>query len=113
MLDIVNISDWKKMSEIKEIYRHYDKPISKDGREWRLFVEKYNEGYFNHLHDDFIAHDNVKGYKLTSDPKEIERSLNDYKKRGINQLIKYCRGMRARGENINLQLLIEETEDGF
>lgn len=113
MLDIVNISNWKKMSEIKEICRHYDKPISKDGREWRLFVEKYNEGYFNHLHDDFIAHDNIKGYKLTSDPKEIERSLKDYKKRGINQLIKYCRGMRARGENINLQLLIEETEDGI
>ena len=113
MIDIINLSDWKKMKEIKEVYERYDKHISKDGREFRLLVEQYNEGYFNHLHDDFIAHDNVKGYKLTSDPKEIERSLNDYKKRGINQLIKYCRGMRSRGENINLQLLIEETEGGI
>jgi hypothetical protein len=113
MIEILNLTDWKKMSYIKEKYREYGKQISQDGREFRRLVEEYNKGYFNHEHEDFIAHDNVKGYKLTADSKEIDKALLDYKKRGINQLIKYCRGMKARGENINVSLLIEEAEHGL
>ena len=103
----INIREWHKKGDILEGLAQHDIYITE--REWRLFVEDFNTHYFNGNLSLFIAHGNI-GYKLTDDPKEIDASLNDYWTRGINQLRKYYKGKKARGESLNRRMLIQLIE---
>ena len=76
---------------------------------FRLQVEKHNELYFAHEKPYFVAH-SAKGYKITTNADEIRESLRDSLKRGLDQLSKYHKGIKAIGENANFNLSVKDNE---
>ena len=84
MINLVNhidLSDWKTKNQIVfELHRDWGINISKDGREWREAVEKWNKAFINHEVPFYITHSNNMGYKATIDYQEAKMARNDYVK---------------------------------
>ena len=107
MWEYVDLADWKTKEQILNELR-MDFPDLNE-RSWRIHVEKQNELYGQHESEIFIAHSN-KGYKIASNEEEIKRSARDTRARGIDQITKYYKIMKALGENANLKIIIENNE---
>lgn len=105
--DLIDLSEWKTKQQIKDELKIYNVQINE--REFRRQVEKHNELFIAHQKEFYIAHSS-KGYKMTKDTEEIRESLRDSLKRGIDQLSKYHKGIKALGENANFNLSIKDNE---
>ena len=105
IFEMINLFDWKKKKDIlKELKAN---GVFIHERMWRKTVEKHNNLYFEHKTDYFLAHSN-KGYKLTKDEQEIRESAKDFRKRGIDQLMKSSKTLKALNENANFRLEIKD-----
>ena len=105
--EIIDLSSWTtKYTIIEELYLL---GFLMNERTFRSEVEEYNNLYANHKVDQYVAHSS-KGYILTEDRNIIIDSLKDLRKRGIDQLTKYSKGMKALGENANMTLKIKNNE---
>lgn len=101
----IDLTDWrKKKSIVRELKMSYlfEKKENLD-RRFRKSVEEQNKLYQKHESEIFIAHSN-QGYKIAENEAEIKASLRDTLKRGINQIIKYHKGLQAMGENANMKI---------
>lgn len=107
MIEMIDLSDWKTKGEI--IKEFNEKGIKIHERQWRHLVETNNKAYCDDLTEYYIVHGS-KGYKLTKNKEEIEKSIADLKKRGLNMLWKHSQGMKALGHKQNLKLELEELE---
>lgn len=105
--DFIDLTEWKTKKQINEELKKYG--ISLNERSFRLQVEKHNELYFAHEKPYFVAH-SAKGYKITTNADEIRESLRDSLKRGLDQLSKYHKGIKAIGENANFNLSVKDNE---
>lgn len=108
MLQVINLNTWRKKSEILRIL-HQNGYIKVTERSWRVFVEKYNKYYMDNVNNKYIVHSS-KGYKLTSDKKEILASIQDLRNRSLNMLSKYSKTQKALGLQDNLKLDLEKME---
>lgn len=82
MINQIDLSNWKKMKDIKlELHRECGINISKDGREWRDEVKKWNKLWSTGNVPYYVAHSS-KGYKATTDFKEAKIARNDMISRG-------------------------------
>ena len=108
MLDeLIDLTEWKTKKTIEKELKSLQMKLNE--RSFRQKVEEHNELFFAHQKDTYMAHSS-KGYKLTKDEKEIRDSIKDNFTRGIDQLTKYHKGMRALGENANFNLSIQNNE---
>ncbi|MEI3530135.1 MAG: hypothetical protein V8Q75_03550 [Bacilli bacterium] len=83
MIELINLNDWKKQSEIlMELHREHG--INITSREWRMQVKKWNEKWSNGEVNFCITHSNSKGYKATTDFKEAMIAINDFRSRRKN-----------------------------
>lgn len=83
MVEFVDLSEWKKMRDIRfELHYEYGINLSKDGREWRNAVKKWNKRWGNGEVPYYITHSNIKGYKATTDYAEAKIARNDLISRG-------------------------------
>jgi hypothetical protein len=105
--DLIDLTEWKTKKQINEELKQFGVQINE--RVFRLQVERHNEMYFAHIKDDYVAHSS-KGYKLTKDRDEIAKSIEDTKKRGLDQLVKYHKCLKALGENSNFNFRFENGE---
>ena len=106
--DLIDLTTWKTKKQINEELKVYSVQLNE--RTFRKNVEEHNQQYFAHQKEYFIAHHNGKGYKMTKDTEEIRESLRDSLKRGLDQLSKYHKGIKALGENANFNLSIKDNE---
>jgi Zn-dependent peptidase ImmA (M78 family) len=105
--DLIDLTEWKTRKQINEELRVYSVRLNE--RTFRKNVESHNELYFAHEKEFYVAHGS-KGYKMTKDTEEIRESLRDSLKRGLDQLSKYHKGIKALGENANFSLRVENDE---
>lgn len=105
--DIVDMTYWRTKKDILKELK--SKGVEMNERGFRKLVENINKLYSNHEIDKFIAHSN-KGYKVATNEEEIKLSAMDYRKRGLDQLVKSSKIMKALGENCNLKLSIKNGE---
>lgn len=105
--DLIDLTEWKTKKQINDELKVYSVQI--DERKFRRNIEKHNELYFAHVKEFYVAHGS-KGYKMTKDTEEIRESLRDSLKRGLDQLSKYHKGIKALGENANFNLSIKDNE---
>ncbi len=83
MIQKVDLSDWKKMKEIRlELQRRHGINLSKDNREWRKAVKRWNKLWSTGDVPFYVTHSNIKGYKATTDFKEAKIGRNDMISRG-------------------------------
>lgn len=87
MIELVNLSVWKKQNEIL-IELHREHGINLSPREWRKQVEIWNKKFANGKVDFYITHSNHLGFKATRNYQEAKIARNDYLKRAINMLAK-------------------------
>lgn len=107
IFELLKLYEWKKKKDIlKELNEH---GVHIDERNFRKIVERHNKLYFEHRTDYYLAH-SPKGYKLTKNEEEIRNSALDYRKRGINQLIKSSKTLKALNENSIFRLEIKNGE---
>lgn len=107
MIEQVDLTEWKTKKEVlKELEA---KGIVCDERTFRMFVEQFNKQYCDGLNDSYIVHGG-KGYKITKDASEIERSISDLKKRGLNMLWKHSQASKAMGIKDNLKMDLEAMD---
>jgi len=114
MIELIKdyLKTWRKAPEIvKELKNKgvYAKNLKVLNRNFRRSVAEYNRFYGSGEREFFLAHSN-KGYKLTSDPKEIAASLLDDRKRGLKLLNRYYSGMKALSEKDQITLLQGEED---
>lgn len=94
MIDLIDLSDWKTKREIlSELNKH---GCNINERRWRKYVSWYNKQFCNGVFKDYIVH-GQKGYKLTSNIQEIEKSIKDYRKRAMDMLVKTSEASKAIG----------------
>ena len=105
--DLIDLTEWKTKKQINEELRVYSVQLNE--RTFRKNVENHNDLYFAHEKEFYVAHGS-KGYKLTQDTEEIRESLRDSLKRGLDQLSKYHKGIKALGENANFSLSVKDNE---
>lgn len=105
--DLIDLTEWKTKKQINDELRVYSVQLNE--RTFRKNVENHNDLYFAHEKEFYVAHSS-KGYKLTQDTEEIRESLRDSLKRGIDQLSKYHKGIKALGENANFSLSVQDNE---
>lgn len=105
--DLIDLTEWKTKKQINEELRVYSVQLNE--RTFRKNVEEHNDLYFAHEKPYFVAH-SARGYKITTDTEEIRESLRDSLKRGLDQLSKYHKGIKALGENANFNLSIKDNE---
>ena len=105
--DLIDLTEWKTKKQINKELRVYSVQLNE--RTFRKNVENHNELYFAHEKEFYVAHGS-KGYKMTKDTEEIRESLRDSLKRGLDQLSKYHKGIKALGENANFNLSIKDNE---
>lgn len=106
--ELIDLKEWKTKKQINKELQVYGVQINE--RTFRNQIESHNQQYFAHQKEYFIAHHNGKGYKMTKDTEEIRESLRDSLKRGLDQLSKYHKGIKALGENANFNLSIKDNE---
>jgi len=99
MLDI--IPTWKTIDNIiNELNTKYDYSVNE--RLLRKTFENYNEEYNAHLTNGYnIAH-GCKGYKITKDYEEMQKSDKDLYKRSMKMLARVSHNKRTRGEDMHL-----------
>ena len=98
ILDFIDLSEWKKKSQIlKELKEN---GFSIEDRNFRKRVELHNRLFEEHVVNTFIAHSN-KGYIATKDKNLIIASLRDNEKRAITMLKATSKTLKALGENAN------------
>ena len=79
VIELIDLSDWKKQKQIIfELHREYGINISRDGREWRNAVNKWNAKWRYGEVPFYITHSNKLGYKATTDYNEAKIGRNDY-----------------------------------
>lgn len=101
MVEFVDLSEWKKMRDIRfELHYEYGINISRDGREFRYAVQKWNERFFAGEAPYFITHSVQKGYKATRDFNEAKIAMNDYISRS-RIMEKQARGIQQGFERLN------------
>ena len=105
--DLIDLTEWKTKKQINEELGQFGVQINE--RVFRLQVERHNEMYFAHIKDNYVAHSS-KGYKLTKNREEIIKSIEDNRKRGLDQLVKYHKCLKALGENTNFKFEIKNGE---
>lgn len=105
--DFIDLTEWKTKKQINKELEKFGIRINE--RAFRQKVEDHNNLYFAHQKEFYIAHSN-KGYKMTKDTEEIRNSLRDSFKRGIDQISKYHKGIKALGENANFSLGLKNGE---
>lgn len=91
MIEYIDLKKWKKMKVIiYELHSEFGINISKDGREWREAVKKWNQKWQFGEVPFYITHSNVLGYKATTDFNEGMIGINDYISRckNLNKQIK-------------------------
>ena len=77
MIDLIDLSTWKKQKEIiDDLYVQYN--INITSRQWRIQVEKWNKRWSNGEAPYYITHSNSLGFKATTDYKEAKIGRNDY-----------------------------------
>ncbi|MBR0456496.1 MAG: hypothetical protein IJJ01_07475 [Firmicutes bacterium] len=101
-------TDWRTNDRILYFLQHVAK-IDINERELRDYFAQFNEKYESGDTEMFIAHSGY-GYKLTSDPEEIMRSLEDDYKRSMKMLKRYYRCKRALSEKNQFALDQKETD---
>lgn len=107
MIDQVDLTNWKTRKVILAELGLEDN--DNNSRAWRLAVEKQNELYHTHESETFIAHSN-KGYKIAENEEEIRKSVRDYFKRGIDQITKSRKILKAIGENANMKIIFKNNK---
>lgn len=107
--ELIGLDKWKTKEQIKKEVSKVLPNVKLNERLFRKNVEEHNRLYVEHIKDTFVAHSS-KGYKITKDYEEIKASIYDNKIRAMDQLVKYYRGMKALGENLNCKLNIEDGE---
>lgn len=108
MIELVDLSDWKKQDEIiTELHREWCKTIN--AREWRTAVEKSNKRFANGEIDYYIAHSS-KGFKKTKDYADAKLSRDDYLKRAANMYFKARDIDKAFGNLKNFKIDFEKGE---
>lgn len=105
--ELVDMTEWKTKKEILKELK--DIGIEMNERYFRQVIENVNKLYSSHEIDKFIVHSN-KGYKVSQNEEEIIASARDFRKRGLDQLVKSSKILRALGENSNLRLIIEDGQ---
>ena len=104
--ELIGLNDWKTKGQISKELSLAMPGLTLNERTFRKNVEDHNKLFTEHLKDTFVAH-SKKGYKLTTDYKEIKESIEDNKVRAMDQLVKYYKGKKALGENLNCKLHVE------
>lgn len=111
MVDLVDLTQWKKQKQIiEELYQNYGIIVSKDGRKWRNAVERWNKQFTDGDVGYFITHSNIKGFKATRDYEEAKIARNDYMKRAINMFKKAHDCDKAFGRLDNFKIDFENGE---
>lgn len=103
--DLIDMNNWKTKPEILKELK--EQGIEMQERTFRKTVEITNKMYANHEIDKFIAH-GPKGYRVTTSEEDIRASAKDYRKRGLDQLVKSSKILKALGENANMSLQIKD-----
>lgn len=79
LIELIDLKNWKKQKEIiLELHREYGINISRDGREWRDAVQKWNKKWKYGEVPFYVTHSNRLGFKATTDYKEAKIGRNDY-----------------------------------
>ena len=85
MIELIDLSNWKKMKDIRfELHYDYGINISRDGREWRTAVQKWNKEFSTGNRPYYITHSNSLGYKSTTDFEEGKIAILDFISRSRN-----------------------------
>ena len=109
IFEMIDISNWTTVEEIQKIIeRSFDKKMSR--RALRTEREKFNEKYFNHETNFYIARSD-KGYIKTVNDEIIRHSEDADKAMALDLLEKVYKSRRARGENHNFKL--QYDDNGF
>ena len=107
IFEMIDLSDWKTKKQIlKELKSN---GVFLNERIFRKTVENYNKLYFEHQVDFYMCHSH-KGYKLTNNEDEIRATAKDFRKRGIDQIVKASKTLKALNENANFRLEIIDGE---
>ena len=106
MLDKINISYWKNKKDILQELNEIG--IITSERELRKAIKKYNLNFINGKSKYYIAHDNKLGYIKTTDKDLIRLSVEDNKKRAVNQFSLYYHTMKAIGLSNLERLSVDE-----
>lgn len=111
MIENYITNDWQTMSQIRRRYRDNDEPKSK--RAIRSQIEKFNKDYYD-TYSDFnkMIIYSSKGYKLTSDSKEILACMNRHMKLAIVHFKCHNKIAKAMGIKINYKMLFDEELAG-
>lgn len=84
MIELIDLRRWKKQKQIiLELHREYGINISRDGREWREAVKKWNQKWRYGEVPYYVTHSNLLGFKATTNYEEAKIARNDYMKRLI------------------------------
>lgn len=111
MIECVDLTNWKKLKDIRfELHSEYGINLSKDGREWRTAVEKWNKRFFSGEVDYYIVHSTRHGFKATKDYQEAKIGCNDYLKRSFNMIKKAHECDKAFGRLHNYKIDFEKGE---
>lgn len=100
--DVLSLAKWKKkkaiLSELKE------EGINISERELRKKIVLNNQKYAEGIANYYIAHSN-KGYKLTVNWEDIEKSIKDNRKRALTMLseCKKCEEQFQRRNNLKFE----------
>jgi len=106
MIDLLDLSTWKKQEEIlNELFCNYNITIS--SRTWRKAVNNWNKKFLSGDVDYYITHSNIKGFKATTNYEEAKIGRNDYMKRALNMLKKVRECDRAFGVKDNYRFDFE------
>ncbi len=109
MIEKIDLTNWKKQSEIiVELHREYGINIS--SRRWRTEVQKWNKLFSDGIVDYYITHSNSKGFKATKDYQEAKIARNDYLKRAFNMIKKANECDKAFKQKANYQIDFEKGE---
>jgi len=98
---------WKTKDEIVYFLNHVC-GLDIGERALRQYFADINKSYGDGKVEYFIAHSNL-GYLMTTDPKLIMDSLEDYAKRSFTMLKMYYRGKKNLSERNQIALTNEES----
>ena len=100
--------DWRTKDKILGLLNDFFR-IEVGDREFRQFVADYDQEYIDGKHDTYICY-GQRGYLLTSDPKEIKKSIDNDAKR-IIALSKRVYGVKKRLSLDNQLTMFDESEE--
>lgn len=93
-----SLKDWITYANLKErIFNEY--AISYPRRSWNKYIEVKNKAFCEGESNFYIAHSN-KGYKATTDKKEIEDSVNHLHTMALNMLSKESKAKKALNRSV-------------